>query len=99
MTLNRPFRTESCGECSNFRWGHHTTKGFIVDGEHGENPGCHDRGQNFELDKNPGTESLTPEEALEYYGSNGDFCKRYNGRKPHTLEEIQTYISKHLKKN
>ncbi|MBU2576111.1 MAG: hypothetical protein KKF50_00135 [Nanoarchaeota archaeon] len=96
MEEDRPFRTESCGDCSNFRWGHHTLKGFIIDWQYGENAGCHNRGQTFELDRDPGTEFLTPEEALDYYGPEGNYCKRFTGQKPHTLEEIQKYISEHL---
>ena len=96
---DRPFKTPSCTDCSNFRWGTPDRTKFIVD-NNGESRGCLGiNGKVEELEINyTETQLLTPEDALDYYGPNGKFCKRYNGPIPHTLEEIQQYISKHSPK-
>ena len=97
-----PFRTESCGECSHLLWGYHTIKGFKVDWEHGETAGCDYPGEPIELDNDPGADKLTPEDALSWYrkrDSEGDYirgnilCKGYDGQIPHTIKEIQSWIT------
>ena len=76
MVEDKPFRTESCGDCSHFEFD-------------GETPICY----GLEMITDHCSEPLTPKQALEYYGPNGDFCSKYDGKIPHTLEEIQNYIS------
>ena len=97
--MAKQFWTESCGDCSNLRWGTFSIgQKFEVDPD-GEHPGCFDGEKIIELDRGYISAcQLSPEEALEWWFPDKPpisiytgVCSRYDGPRP-SREEIEKEI-------
>lgn len=87
LMTEKPFETESCGQCSNSAWGEYVKGELTLDTEYGEVPCCINGDDFWEMEVRPEGESLTAEDALEY-----KICSRYDGPKPYTIKEVKKFL-------
>ena len=98
------FKTESCGDCSHFRWGKCGEGGKYREDKDGGIACCNLDNVLYELGFDPGAVWLSAKEALKWWFNEGlgeprglfleHRCRDYDGKFPYSREGIINYIEK-----